>query len=219
MTSYKIAWKQLFSPTIRSRALSYFRAGKVKKITEEEDGTFTGTVRGTRNYRVTIGIEDGKVSTMACSCPYAEKGETCKHEAAMLYEMEQEGLLNIERKQEEELARPDELALPAGNLAKRPKAVSSGRAGAVSDLSGGMETSSIVEPESGQEKVRAAHEEALRELVKRDIAEASEEEDEETSFVVDNYHFYDTQNMVREARITKSAYRKAVAFFDKDKTP
>ena len=219
MTSYKIAWKQLFSPTIRSRALSYFRAGKVKKITEEEDGTFTGTVRGTRNYRVTIGIEDGKVSTMACSCPYAEKGETCKHEAAMLYEMEQEGLLNIERKQEEELARPDELALPAGNLAKRPKAVSSGRAGAVSDLSGGMEKSSIVEPESGQEKVRAAHEEALRELVKRDIAEASEEEDEETSFVVDNYHFYDTQNMVREARITKSAYRKAVAFFDKDKTP
>ena len=90
MTSGKIAWKQLFSPTIRSRALSYFRAGKVKKIAEEEDGTFTGTVRGTRNYQVTIGIEDDKVSRMTCSCPYAEKGEPCKHEAAMLYQMEQE---------------------------------------------------------------------------------------------------------------------------------
>ena len=95
MTSGKIAWKQLFSPTIWSRALSYFRAGKVKKIAEEEDGTFTGTVRGTRNYQVTIGIEDDKVSRMTCSCPYAEKGEPCKHEAAMLYQMVQDGLLAL----------------------------------------------------------------------------------------------------------------------------
>ena len=123
MTSGKIAWKQLFSPTIRSRALSYFRAGKVKKIAEEEDGTFTGTVRGTRNYQVTIGIEDDKVSRMTCSCPYAEKGEPCKHEAAMLYQMEQDGLLALKGEPEEELAGPGELALPGGTQAKRAEAV------------------------------------------------------------------------------------------------
>lgn len=227
MTSGKIAWKQLFSPTIRSRALSYFRAGKVKKIAEEEDGTFTGTVRGTRNYQVTIGIEDDKVSRMTCSCPYAEKGEPCKHEAAMLYQMEQDGLLALKGEPEEELAGPGELALPGGTQAKRAEAVPAEKAARAASARrtkgasgpGGAEEGSIREPESGQEKVRAEHEEALRELVRKDIAEASDEEDTEASFVVDNYHFYDTQSMVREAGITKSAYRKAAAFFNGDGAP
>ncbi len=216
MASAKIAWKQLFSPTIRSRALSYFRAGKVKKITGEKDGTFTGTVRGTRNYQVTIGIEDDKVSRMTCSCPYAEKGEPCKHEAAMLYQMEQDGLLDLKQEPEEVLAGPEKPALPSGI---RANTAAAGRTGAVSDLPGGARPDGASEQERGQEKTRAAHEEALRELVRRDIAEASDEEDGEASFVVDNYHFYDTQSMFREAGITKSAYRKAAAFFDGDRAP
>ena len=45
---------------------------------------FRALVCGTETYNVEIFSEKEKLKGMVCSCPYAQKGENCKHMAAVL---------------------------------------------------------------------------------------------------------------------------------------
>ena len=81
-------WTSAFSTEIRQRGLSYYNAGKAKKLVEEDYG-YSMTVRGSQNYRVEIDMDaDGYVDDLYCTCPYARGGQLCKHMAAGLYFLE-----------------------------------------------------------------------------------------------------------------------------------
>ena len=72
--------------------ITYFRAGydyycdgAVGNIEIGRDDLRADVV-GTEDYEVEISLNDGKVTDMYCSCPYAAGGNNCKHMAAVLYE-------------------------------------------------------------------------------------------------------------------------------------
>ena len=80
-------WKYSFSSQILSRGEDYYYSGLVHDL-EKDGNTYTATVSGTDDYEVTIEMdEDNDVSYMECTCPYAEEHDTCKHMAAVLYEI------------------------------------------------------------------------------------------------------------------------------------
>lgn len=83
-------WKELFRTHILKRGLNYYEMGAVKSIEQEGNG-YTAVVTGSEDYEVEIEIRDGEINDMWCSCPYAEGGNYCKHMAAVLYELEEEG--------------------------------------------------------------------------------------------------------------------------------
>ena len=85
-------WKNLFDDIILMRGYDYYLDDAVDDIREIDDG-FEAIVHGSYDYTVTIGVDDGDVTYMECDCPYAEGGENCKHEAALLYELSAEGRL------------------------------------------------------------------------------------------------------------------------------
>lgn len=85
-------WKNLFDDIILMRGYDYYLDDAVDDIKEIDDG-FEAIVHGSYDYTVTIGVDDGDVTYMECDCPYAEGGENCKHEAALLYELSAEGRL------------------------------------------------------------------------------------------------------------------------------
>ena len=59
------------------RGENYFLGRQVKAMNEEE-GTITAKVQGTRPYRVKLWIEKGDLE-YSCSCPVGADGEFCKH--------------------------------------------------------------------------------------------------------------------------------------------
>jgi len=72
---------------IYSRGVGYFRAGKVKKWSTEEDGTngtiiVTGAVRGAELYEVVLTYDplENVFTALDCSCPYEA---SCKHAVAL----------------------------------------------------------------------------------------------------------------------------------------
>ena len=85
-----LAWKSLFTGTIRGRGLDYYRNGKVKQIQKKETGA-AAVLAGTVDYHVSVQWKNGKIESMTCDCPYARDGMNCKHEAALLYALEMEG--------------------------------------------------------------------------------------------------------------------------------
>ena len=84
-------WSHLFSSTIRNRGFLYYKNGHVEKV-HKAGNTYTGTVTGSSShiYRVTVTVKNDVVRSMSCTCPYAQGGISCKHEAAVLYMIEQE---------------------------------------------------------------------------------------------------------------------------------
>ena len=81
-------WNGLFSRTILNRGWEYYRKGKAKKIIRTKEG-YQITVRGSRNYCVTLYVDENNWFDWAdCNCPYADKGFMCKHMAAAFYLME-----------------------------------------------------------------------------------------------------------------------------------
>lgn len=82
-----------------AKGLSYYQAGKVSKL-KENKGSFAASVSGTENYSVYIGIHDGNVTRMSCSCPYASEGFHCKHMAAVLYAIGERDGVESEPRQE-----------------------------------------------------------------------------------------------------------------------
>lgn len=97
-------WEELFSPHILERGLDYCEMGNVVEL-EWKGGQMEAVVEGTEDYDVRITLQDGQVTGMSCTCPYAEGGENCKHMAAVLYELEEETDedLNEEQESDEEI--------------------------------------------------------------------------------------------------------------------
>ena len=84
-------WSHLFSSTIRNRGFLYYKNGHVEKV-HKAGNTYTGTVTGSSShiYQVTVTVKNDVVRSMSCTCPYAQGRIGCKHEAAVLYMIEQE---------------------------------------------------------------------------------------------------------------------------------
>lgn len=78
-----------FSSTIMNRGLDYYKRGRVILLKKEKNG-YSATVRGSQKYHVFITMSGNEVTTMKCDCPYAEDGKHCKHEASVLYAIEDE---------------------------------------------------------------------------------------------------------------------------------
>ncbi len=78
-------WKELFAPHILERGYNYFCENAVEDMEVSED-LIRANVMGTEEYEVEISLDDGDVTEMYCSCPYAMDGRNCKHMAAVLYE-------------------------------------------------------------------------------------------------------------------------------------
>lgn len=78
-------WQKLFASHILERGYDYYCDGAVENIEIGRDDTRADVV-GTEDYEVEISLNDGKVTDMYCSCPYAAGGNNCKHMAAVLYE-------------------------------------------------------------------------------------------------------------------------------------
>ncbi len=79
-------WKDLFAPHILLRGYDYYLEDRVHLIERSEDKA-SAIVEGTEDYNVAIWFGKGNmnVESMECDCPYAEDGSHCKHEAALLY--------------------------------------------------------------------------------------------------------------------------------------
>lgn len=80
-------WRELFKPWILERGRVYFSGGHVVEL-EEEGFLVCAKVSGSQEYQVEIRSDSDGVLRMACDCPYAERGENCKHMAAVLFALE-----------------------------------------------------------------------------------------------------------------------------------
>ena len=80
-------WESLFARHILERGYDYYCMNAVENLDISED-LIRADVSGTEDYEVEISLEDGEITDMYCSCPYAEDGRNCKHMAAVLYEWE-----------------------------------------------------------------------------------------------------------------------------------
>lgn len=78
-------WQKLFASHILERGYDYYCDGAVENIEIGHDDIRADVV-GTEDYEVEISLNDGEVTDMYCSCPYAAGGNNCKHMAAVLYE-------------------------------------------------------------------------------------------------------------------------------------
>ena len=85
-------WKTLFSKTILERGHKYYRDGKVKILTRYDD-MFLAEVNGSNTYEVCIHCPNRRIQLLHCDCPYAEELNNCKHMAALMYALEDEGVV------------------------------------------------------------------------------------------------------------------------------
>ncbi len=83
-----VRWRSKFYGTILERGKEYYRRGMVHDVKVEED-TIRAKVGSTYFYDVLIDVnEDGTIGYMNCDCPFCQSGKNCKHEAAVLFEVE-----------------------------------------------------------------------------------------------------------------------------------
>jgi len=78
-------WKKLFATHILERGYDYYLENAVENIDISEE-IIRADVIGSEDYEVEISVNNGEVTDMYCSCPYASDGNNCKHMAAVLYE-------------------------------------------------------------------------------------------------------------------------------------
>lgn len=102
-------WKKLFEAHILERGYDYYLENAVENIDISED-IIRADVIGSEDYEVEISINNGEVTDMYCSCPYALDGRKCKHMAAVLYEWSEN---EVEEKKEEENSINTDLFEPA----------------------------------------------------------------------------------------------------------
>ncbi len=88
-------WEYLFESHILERGWDYYENDYVQEILKEENG-IKAWVEGSELYQVRIGIADGEIISMTCTCPYAEGGLNCKHMAAVLYMLEEEDCVDMD---------------------------------------------------------------------------------------------------------------------------
>ena len=86
-------WEDCFKPWVLERGREYFEKGAVGAL-ERKPGQCSAVVSGTKDYKVCIEFDEDGLEDMSCTCPYAEKGQSCKHMAAVLYAMDAEEILD-----------------------------------------------------------------------------------------------------------------------------
>lgn len=91
-------WEKLFEKQVLKRGHDYYYNNAVENM-DVSDDTITADVIGSDDYEVEISLNNGEVTDMYCSCPYAEDGKNCKHMAAVLYEWSEE-CANVVKKDE-----------------------------------------------------------------------------------------------------------------------
>ncbi len=85
----KYSWEGYFTRRILDRGKYYYKMGFVHDVHLKVDGeTFSATVIGSDAYEVKVRIVNNRIKGMHCTCPYAQEGNYCKHEAALLYAIE-----------------------------------------------------------------------------------------------------------------------------------
>ena len=95
-------WEKYFLPYILERGRKYVREHRVETITRTKQG-YEVAVLGQEKYHVEIRIAGDAIEQMNCDCFYVRnKGEHCKHMAAVLYELEA-------KEEQEEKVRKDQL--------------------------------------------------------------------------------------------------------------
>lgn len=86
-----IDWRPEFAQTIRSRGMDYYRRGTVNNV-KQEGSSFSAEVTGSgsRRYMTFAHLSEdfSRVERLSCTCPYALEGKHCKHEAALMYLIE-----------------------------------------------------------------------------------------------------------------------------------
>ena len=82
-----LKWREGFQNKILERGRECCDNKSVYGLTRGVSG-WEAVVVGTEMYPVEIIIEKGGLVRASCTCPYAEKGQRCKHMAAVLYCME-----------------------------------------------------------------------------------------------------------------------------------
>ena len=99
-------WKRLFATHILERGYDYYLENTVENIDISED-IIRADVIGSEDYEVEISVNNGEVTDMYCSCPYALDGKNCKHMAAVLYEWSEDaGEEELAKKVNTELFQP-----------------------------------------------------------------------------------------------------------------
>ena len=99
-------WKKQFSNIILKRGQDYYKKGNVEIIEVDED-YIHAEVRSDNSWRIyDVDIEfdyQTNKPQLWCDCQYAYDGNKCKHEAAVMYAIEEQGLhdLNSIKKDEE----------------------------------------------------------------------------------------------------------------------
>lgn len=82
-------WQTRFPERILLRGYHYYLSDSVKDL-KIYNNRLESYVEGTEEYKVEIDINDDKIVSMECSCPYAQDGHLCKHMAATLFEYTQD---------------------------------------------------------------------------------------------------------------------------------
>ena len=75
--SLKAKFSDQFKPQIRDRGHAYFRSGFVE-ILEHSESHVQARVKGSDKYLVRLTLNRSSLR-VACTCPYFDEGETCKH--------------------------------------------------------------------------------------------------------------------------------------------
>ncbi len=81
------SWKKQFQPWILERGKTYHQMGRVHRLTHHGQ-EISAVVEGTKVYQVSVRFSTGMPDAASCTCPYASKGDLCKHMAALLFELE-----------------------------------------------------------------------------------------------------------------------------------
>ena len=86
-------WKRYFSPSVLDKGFEYYRRDHVKGFTHRGN-VYKAFVIGSIIYQTEIKINNNSIVYMKCNCPHFRDGHYCKHLAATLYVIEEEGGIN-----------------------------------------------------------------------------------------------------------------------------
>lgn len=103
-------WKSFFEKKIRYRGLDYYNSDAVYNLKKTANG-YSANVEGSEDYFVKIEVENGEITDLFCTCPYADEGNNCKHMAAVLYAIERDAVdvVNLEYKARENTQELEEI--------------------------------------------------------------------------------------------------------------
>ncbi|HJX92946.1 MAG TPA: DEAD/DEAH box helicase [Pyrinomonadaceae bacterium] len=90
--SLKAKFSNDFKPQIRDRGHAYFRSNAVKILSHSES-LIEARVTGSANYRVRLKLGSASLD-IACTCPYFDRGEECKHVWATMLAADSEQYLS-----------------------------------------------------------------------------------------------------------------------------